>query len=167
MIEFVTTEYRSPIGSLHLVAAGERLCALVFAEHWNEHRARCASDGIAMVPVDDLPWITRRLDRYFAGETAALDDVEVTLSGTAFQQSVWTALRRIRAGETWSYGRLARALGLPTGAARAVGAANGANPVAIVVPCHRVIGETGALTGYAGGLARKRALLVHERALLA
>ena len=107
----------------------------------------------------------KALRRYFAGDFDALDAVEVDTGGTPFQQEVWRALRRIPAGSTWSYARLASEIGRPS-ATRAVAAANGANPVSIVVPCHRVIGSDGSLTGYGGGLPRKRWLLVHEGALL-
>lgn len=107
--------------------------------------------------------VRRALELYFAGELKALDAIEVRTGGTAFQRSVWTALRSIPVGETRSYGQLASAIGSPS-AVRAVGLANGANPVGLIVPCHRVIGANGALTGYAGGLERKRWLLAHERA---
>ncbi len=100
-------------------------------------------------------------DRYFAGELAAIDHHPVETGGTLFQREVWAALRRIPAGQTMSYGALAAQLGRPQ-AMRAVGLANGANPVSIVVPCHRVIGAGGALTGYGGGVDRKRWLLAHE-----
>ena len=98
---------------------------------------------------------------YFAGDLRALDGVAVKTGGTAFQRAVWQALRTIPAGETRSYGQLAAAIGAPT-AVRAVGLANGANPVGVIVPCHRVIGANGTLTGYAGGVERKRWLLAHE-----
>lgn len=98
---------------------------------------------------------------YFDGDLAAFDRVEVRTGGTDFQRSVWKALRDIPAGETRSYGQLAAAIGIPK-AVRAVGLANGANPVGVIVPCHRVIGSGGKLTGYAGGLERKRWLLAHE-----
>ncbi len=104
------------------------------------------------------------LDRYFAGDLAAIGDINVHTCGTEFQQTVWRALRTIPAGSTLSYSALAQNLGRAK-AVRAVGLANGANPIAIVVPCHRVIGANGSLTGYGGGLARKRWLLTHERAL--
>jgi methylated-DNA-[protein]-cysteine S-methyltransferase len=104
----------------------------------------------------------RALRAYFDGTMDALDDVPVATGGTAFQRDVWNALRTIPAGDTRSYGELAAKIGR-AGASRAVGAANGANPVAIVVPCHRVIGASGAITGYAGGVANKRWLLDHER----
>jgi methylated-DNA-[protein]-cysteine S-methyltransferase len=101
------------------------------------------------------------LERYFDGEITALDTIPVAFSGTPFQQKVWTALRGIAAGSTLSYGALAKRIGEPT-AVRAVGLANGRNPIGIVVPCHRVIGADGSLTGYGGGLHRKRWLLAHE-----
>ena len=102
---------------------------------------------------------------YFAGDFAALAGLAWATAGTDFQRMVWAALGQIPAGETSSYGALAARLGRPA-AVRAVGAANGANPLSIVVPCHRLLGANGALTGYAGGLARKRWLLRHEGALV-
>ena len=101
------------------------------------------------------------VERYFGGDVRALEGLTVTTRGTAFQRSVWKALRDIPAGETRSYGQLAAAIGAPK-AVRAAGLANGQNPVALIVPCHRVIGANGTLTGYAGGLERKRWLLGHE-----
>jgi O-6-methylguanine DNA methyltransferase len=98
---------------------------------------------------------------YFAGDLTALDRVPVKTNGTTFQKDVWSALRSIPAGETVSYGALAARIGRPR-AVRAVGLANGRNPVGVIVPCHRVIGANGTLTGYAGGVERKRALLAHE-----
>jgi len=106
------------------------------------------------------------LERYFGGDVHALDGLTVTTGGTDFQRSVWKALRAIPAGETRTYGQLAAAIGSPK-AVRAVGLANGRNPVALIVPCHRVIGANGTLTGYAGGLERKRWLLQHEGASVA
>lgn len=105
--------------------------------------------------------ITTALDAYFTGSLDSLLDIPVATGGTGFQREVWQALRQIPAGSTVSYGQLAQRMGRPS-ASRAVGLANGANPVAIVVPCHRVVGSNGALTGYAGGLERKRWLLDHE-----
>lgn len=102
------------------------------------------------------------LDAYFAGHLNALDGVETITGGTEFQRQVWRGLREIPPGATESYGALAVRLGR-AGASRAVGLANGGNPVAIIVPCHRVIGANGALTGYAGGMTRKTWLLDHER----
>jgi len=105
--------------------------------------------------------IAQAFDAYFEGELDALNGLEVATGGTDFQREVWKALRAIPAGAPTSYGKLAASLGAAK-ASRAVGAANGANPIAIVVPCHRVIGASGALTGYAGGLERKKWLLDHE-----
>lgn len=152
----------SPIGPLTLADRAGRLCVLHFGadtaeldatfERWypGEPRAR-----------QELPEHARMLQRYFAGETGVIDTVAVELNGTAFQKKVWTALRRIPSGITISYSELARRIGEPA-AIRAVGAANGANPVALIVPCHRVIGANGSLTGYGGGLERKQWLLAHE-----
>lgn len=101
------------------------------------------------------------LTRYFAGDLTAIDELKVAPTGTPFQRKVWAALREIPCGETRSYGDIARRIGDPK-AVRAVGTANGANPIAVVVPCHRVIGSNGSLTGYGGGLPRKKWLLAHE-----
>jgi methylated-DNA-[protein]-cysteine S-methyltransferase len=107
--------------------------------------------------------IRRAFEDYFAGDIRALERVPVATVGTAFQRKVWAALQGIPAGETRSYGQLAAQIGEPD-AARAVGLANGQNPIAIVIPCHRVIGADGSLTGFGGGLPRKRWLLTHEGA---
>ena len=103
-----------------------------------------------------------RVREYFNGDLHAFDGARLEPAGTPFQKAVWELVRKIPAGETRAYGELARALGRPT-ASRAIGAANGANPVCLAIPCHRVIGKSGALTGYAWGLERKRWLLDHER----
>ena len=105
--------------------------------------------------------IRSRLDAYFGGELTAVDALPVRTGGTAFQRSVWAALRTIPAGTTVSYGALGAMIGMPKGA-RAIGMANGSNPVAIIQPCHRVIGANGTLTGFGGGMHRKRWLLAHE-----
>jgi methylated-DNA-[protein]-cysteine S-methyltransferase len=110
------------------------------------------------------PQITQALADYFDGDLAALDTIEVATNGTAFQEAAWAALRAIPAGATRSYAQQAAAIGRPK-AVRAVGLANGSNPVGIVNPCHRVIGASGDLTGYGGGIERKRWLLEHEGAL--
>lgn len=106
--------------------------------------------------------VSAAISRYFDGELSAIDKLPVATGGTPFQRAVWQELRNIPCGTTTSYGELARRIGHPT-AVRAVGAANGDNPVAVVVPCHRVIGANGSLTGYGGGLERKRWLLDHEK----
>lgn len=116
----------------------------------------------ALVREDRSP-IRPAMEAYFAGELRALESIRWVALGTGFQQQVWAALCLIPMGQTWSYARLATEVGRPT-AVRAVGLANGSNPVALVVPCHRVIGANGSLTGYGGGLPRKRWLLAHEGA---
>jgi O-6-methylguanine DNA methyltransferase len=122
-------------------------------EHYGTYALR---DGAAP------PSVTRALTAYFDGDVEALNNVRVATSGTPFQRTVWKALREIPAGMTKSYGELAAHIGR-AGACRAVGAANGSNPIAIVVPCHRVIGANGSLTGFASGLPRKQWLLDHEK----
>ena len=112
--------------------------------------------------LDDPNGLTTAISNYFEGNLSAIDTLPVETGGTPFQQEVWRALRTIPCGTTTSYGKLAENIGRPT-AVRAVGLANGANPVSVVVPCHRVIGANGSLTGYGGGIERKRWLLDHER----
>jgi methylated-DNA-[protein]-cysteine S-methyltransferase len=116
---------------------------------------------VALVPQRDPFGYVTTLRRYFDGDIAAIDTIRVALAGTPFQTKVWKALRTIPGGTTLSYGALAARIGAPK-AVRAVGLANGSNPIALVVPCHRVIGSDGTLTGYGGGLPRKRWLLDHE-----
>ena len=154
----------SPIGTVLLVTdAAGTLRALDFADHEARMRRllRLQYGDVELCAGPDPVGIRDALLAYFGGDTQALSCVPVTTGGTVFQRSVWSALRAIPAGETRSYGAVAAALGKP-GAARAVGLANGANPVAIVVPCHRVIGADASLTGFGGGLHRKRWLLRHE-----
>jgi methylated-DNA-[protein]-cysteine S-methyltransferase len=157
----------TPAGAIVLVERGPHLVALVFEDHWKGMSEELAWRFGKFTFKENLQTesAASALRRYFAGDLAALDEVEVDTGGTAFQQLVWKALRRIPVGSTWSYARLAKEIGRPS-ATRAVAAANGANPVSIVIPCHRVIGSDGSLTGYGGGLPRKRWLLVHEGALL-
>lgn len=149
------TTMSSPVGMLTLVASDTGLVAILW-EHDRPGRVRLG-------PSVDLPChpilieARRQLDAYFGGSRAAFT-VPLDLRGTDFQKSVWTALLTIPHGETRSYGEIARAIGRP-GAARAVGAANGRNPISIIAPCHRVIGGSGGLTGFAGGLEAKRLLL--------
>lgn len=157
----------TPAGDVVLVERGGALVALVFENHWKGMSAELARrfGEFTFKENSHAGAAANALHRYFAGTLDALDDIRVETGGTPFQQSVWRALRRIPAGSTWSYARLASEIGRPS-ATRAVAAANGANPVSIVIPCHRVIGSDGSLTGYGGGLPRKRWLLVHEGALL-
>jgi methylated-DNA-[protein]-cysteine S-methyltransferase len=161
------TTLATPAGAVVLVERGAALVALVFEDHWKGMRAELARRfrEFTFKENSQAGAAAKALQRYFGGDFGALDALEVDTGGTPFQQSVWRALRRIPAGSTWSYARLASEIGRPS-ATRAVAAANGANPVSIVIPCHRVIGSDGSLTGYGGGLPRKRWLLVHEGALL-
>jgi methylated-DNA-[protein]-cysteine S-methyltransferase len=137
---------------------------------WADHEARMqrllqrhyGEDGFILEPAKNPSGLSDTLSRYFAGDVTAIDNVRVATAGTAFQREVWRALRDIPVGTTWSYAELARKIGRPK-AVRAVGLANGSNPIGIVVPCHRVIGANGSLTGYGGGMERKRWLLDHER----
>jgi methylated-DNA-[protein]-cysteine S-methyltransferase len=160
-------EFRSPIGTIVLAARERALCALVFAEGWPRMRARLERrfGDVTFHPADDPARARTALAAYFAGDIGALEGVAVDGGGTPFQRLVWDALRRIAPGASVSYQTLAGTIGRPA-AVRAVGAANGANPVGLVVPCHRVIGADGSLTGYAGGVERKRWLLAHEAAVV-
>lgn len=142
----------SPIGPLRLVAQDGALVAIDFTPFITEAGGELAGGD----PL--LARVVTELGQYFAGERTEFD-VPLAPVGTEFQQRVWTRLRSIPYGQTATYGQIARDLGMPVGAARAVGLANGRNPIPIVIPCHRVIGADGTLTGYAGGLDRKRTLL--------
>ena len=154
----------TPVGELLLVTDGEgAVRALDFADYEDRMTRLLARHAPGASPkAGRAPEPVRAaVEAYFAGDVHALDGLTVTIGGTDFQRSVWKALRAIPAGETRTYGQLAAAIGSPK-AVRAVGLANGRNPVGLIVPCHRVIGANGTLTGYAGGLARKRWLLAHE-----
>ena len=146
----------SPVGPLTLVATGGLLSGL----YMDEQRHRPAEELFGERDDSLLPEVSEQLDEYFANMRTTFD-LPLTLLGTPFQVEVWTALQEIRYGETTTYGELAVHLGKPQ-AARAVGLANGKNPISIIVPCHRVVGANGNLTGYGGGLPRKRHLLAHE-----
>jgi methylated-DNA-[protein]-cysteine S-methyltransferase len=154
----------TPVGNLFLVWEGDRLRALDFGDYEDRfHRLLKVHYGKHRLMEARAPEPIRgALASYFQGEITAIDRVPVQTNGTPFQLQVWKALREIPAGETISYGQLAARIGNPN-ASRAVGLANGSNPIGIVVPCHRVIGANGKLTGYGGGLDRKRWLLEHER----
>ena len=163
---FTLDRIASPVGEVLLVVddAGA-VRALDFADY-EARMLRLLQrhyGPVALTPGRAPEGVRAALDAYFGGDARALDGLEVKTGGTEFQRSVWAALRAIPAGETRSYGQLAAAIGKPT-AVRAVGLANGANPVGVIVPCHRVVGANGTLTGYAGGLERKRWLLAHEGA---
>ena len=165
---FVRSRISTPIGTMLVVTdAREHLRAL----DWEDYEARMLRllrvhyrpHRVVLVDGEAPLAVRRPLEAYFEGELGAIVSLRVETGGTVFQRDVWAALRAIPAGETLSYGALAVKIARPT-AVRAVGAANGANPVGVVVPCHRVIGANASLTGYAGGIERKRWLLSHEGA---
>jgi O-6-methylguanine DNA methyltransferase len=165
-MKLLLERFISPIGVILVVSDGDSvLRALDFVDYEARmHRllrlhygTYTLSDGPGPVAV------TRALAAYFGGDLGSFEELPVETGGTTFQRSVWKALRSIPPGTTMSYGQLAAGLGRPA-ACRAVGLANGSNPIAIVVPCHRVIGANGSLTGYGGGISRKRWLLDHENA---
>ncbi len=154
----IFTTIPSPVGALKLVASDAGLVAILW-ENDRDGRVRLG----AMNEMPDHPVLAeaaRQLEDYFAGRRTAFD-LPLDFRGSAFQKQVWAALLTIPFGETRSYGQIARQIGRPS-ASRAVGAANGRNPISIVAPCHRVIGTGGALTGFAGGLEAKAFLLAHE-----
>jgi methylated-DNA-[protein]-cysteine S-methyltransferase len=157
----VLSDYASPLGRMILAAVGDRLLGVWFDDQAHlPDLSACASDP-------DHPLLQRtalQLTQYFAAQRRTFDLPLASVAGTPFQQAVWRALRDIPFGSTSSYGELAARIGNPA-AVRAVGAAVGRNPLSIIVPCHRVIGASGSLTGYAGGLHRKTALLKLEGAL--
>jgi len=156
----------TPIGELIVVADED---GHLRAVDWTEHEARMrqllrlhyGEGGFTLEPSRDPGGLTATMRSYFEGRLDVIDTLPTRTAGTAFQREVWTALRGIPCGVTITYSELARRIGRPA-AVRAVGLANGANPVGIVVPCHRVVGANGSLTGYGGGIERKRWLLAHE-----
>lgn len=156
----------TPIGDMLILTDAEGLVRVV---DWHDHedrmksllRTRYGAGGVAIHPRGARSGAARTIEAYFAGDLAALDRIAVATTGTPFQQAVWRALRTIPAGTTTTYSALALLAGRPK-AIRAAGHANGANPIGVVVPCHRAIGTDGTLTGYGGGLHRKRWLLAHE-----
>ena len=171
------TTTHTPVGPLRLVATDGALTAVDFLGEMptGDRESRSVARFAARAGgrplgdrVDDDPLLedaAAQLAAYFRGELTEFD-LPVVLTGSDFQQRVWAQLRLIPYGEVWSYGQLALRLGLPAGAARAVGLANGRNPVPVVVPCHRVVGASGRLTGYGGGLERKDQLLRLEQQVL-
>lgn len=167
MHTFSLERVETPTGPMLIVTDDEqRLRAL----DWEDHEARMmkllsryyGAKAVRLCEAARPSAVSRSLAAYFDGELEAITNLLIATNGSDFQRTVWDALRRIPAGHSISYGALAAWIGRPT-AARAVGLANGANPIAIVVPCHRVIGADASLTGYGGGLDRKRWLLAHER----
>lgn len=158
--------WRSPIGELTLAMEGERLAALAFTDSWERVAAHLARHGRPVPPDASISAppaaLAERLAAYCDGAIDALDALPTDPAGTEFQRRVWAALKRVPPGRTITYGELARAAGAP-GAARAAGAAAAANPIWLVIPCHRAVGAGGRLSGYAGGPGRKRWLLAHEQ----
>ena len=154
---------KSPIGDIVLACNGDALCALEFIDAEKRMVAwlRRRFGEFERVDAADPGGVCTRIGNYLLGDLDALDDIVVDGGGTTFQRKVWKGLRRIAAGKIVSYQGLAQRLGMPT-SVRAVARANALNPISIVVPCHRVIGSDGSLTGYGGGLPRKRWLLEHE-----
>jgi methylated-DNA-[protein]-cysteine S-methyltransferase len=158
-------QWPSPVAELLFTTDhAQRLRSLDFLDH--EHRMSRLLQRhygrIELRPAHAPRSLTDRFEAYFAGDLDALESISCATNGTAFQEKVWNALRSVSPGTTTSYGQIATSIGA-AGSARAVGAANGANPIGIVVPCHRVIGKSGTLTGYGGGIERKRWLLEHEQ----
>jgi methylated-DNA-[protein]-cysteine S-methyltransferase len=163
---FFIERFATPTGKMLLLTdQRERLRALDWEDHEDRMQRLLARHYGGPAERLEAPRraskARRAVEAYFAGQLAALEALEVQTGGTQFQREVWAALRAIPRGETTSYGRLAATIGRPK-AVRAVGLANGANPIALVVPCHRVIGADTSLTGYGGGIERKRWLLEHE-----
>lgn len=153
------TYFDSPVEPILLTSDGTALTGLFMAEH--KHGPEIGGDWQQEDHTTPFPETRQQLTAYFAGQRTTFD-LPLALRGTQFQQRVWTALTGIPYGQTVSYGELAQRLGQPN-ASRAVGLANGRNPISIIVPCHRVIGANGKLTGYGGGIGRKEALLALER----
>jgi methylated-DNA-[protein]-cysteine S-methyltransferase len=159
---------QTPIGELLIVADESGKLRTI---DWTDHEARMrvlldrayGKDGYRLKPARDPGGLTKAMRAYFKGDIAAIESLPVEAPGTPFQKSVWRELRKVGKGKTISYAELARRIGKPK-AVRAAGLANGQNPISIVVPCHRVIGSDGTLTGYGGGLPRKQWLLQHEGA---
>jgi methylated-DNA-[protein]-cysteine S-methyltransferase len=164
---FFTETFATPTGPMLLVTdADDNVRALDWEDHTDRlnHLMRLY-EGPVRLEARPAPSPTRRaMEAYFAGDLRAIDALPAKTGGTSFQREVWAALRTIPTGQTTTYGRLATRLGRPK-AMRAVGMANGANPISIIVPCHRVIGADSSLTGYGGGIERKRWLLRHEGAV--
>ena len=162
--KFFIDKMKTPLGAAILIADGNGAlrmhCWEQQPEDWRKLFDRRYGDG-ELIACSDRFGHVAALKRYFDGDISALDTIPVAFAGTSFQTKVWNALRTIPGGTTLSYGALAKRIGEPK-AVRAVGLANGSNPIGVVVPCHRVIGSDGSLTGYGGGLSRKRWLLEHE-----
>jgi methylated-DNA-[protein]-cysteine S-methyltransferase len=165
-LKFLTDRFDTPIGEMIIVADHD---GNLRAVEWTDHEERLQKslrlhygrNGFKLEPSHNPSGLSDVMKRYFEGELSAITELPVRTAGTPFQREVWRALREIPHGTTVSYGKLAKQIGRPN-AVRAVGLANGSNPIGVVVPCHRVIGSNGSLTGYGGGIERKRWLLEHE-----
>jgi methylated-DNA-[protein]-cysteine S-methyltransferase len=168
LLKLLQHQIDTPIGEMLIVADHE---GNLRAVDWTDHETRMrrflrlhyGEDGFTLEPSHRSSSLTSAIQSYFAGDLIAIDTLPVRTNGTPFQREVWHALREIPCGTTISYGQLAERIGRPS-AVRAVGLANGSNPIGVIVPCHRVIGANGSLTGYGGGIERKRWLLNHEAA---
>jgi methylated-DNA-[protein]-cysteine S-methyltransferase len=164
--EFLIDRLPTPAGEMIVIADAEANLRVI---DWTEHEDRMkilldrqyGRGTYTLKPARDPGGLTSAMRRYFKGDLSVIEKLPTKTAGTPFQRSVWKALRKIKCGSTISYAELARRIGKPK-AVRAVGLANGQNPVSVVVPCHRVIGSNGSLTGYGGGLPRKKWLLEHE-----
>jgi len=167
ILQLLFDRIETPIGEMLIVADCD---GYLRAVDWTDHETRMrrllrlhyGEDGFRLEPGHNPSRLTDAVRNYFAGDLSAIDRLPVETAGTPFQREVWRALREIACGTTLSYAKLAERIGRPT-AVRAVGLANGSNPIGVVVPCHRVIGTNGSLIGYGGGIERKRWLLEHER----
>jgi methylated-DNA-[protein]-cysteine S-methyltransferase len=166
ILRLLMDRIETPIGEMLIVADHDGNLRSV---DWTDHEARMrrllrlhyGEGGFELEAARNRGRLTDAIGSYFAGELKAIDTLPVKTAGTPFQRQVWRALRQIACGATLSYAQLAERIGRPT-AVRAVGLANGSNPIGVVVPCHRVVGANGSLTGYGGGIERKRWLLKHE-----
>jgi methylated-DNA-[protein]-cysteine S-methyltransferase len=167
VLQLLLDRIDTPIGKMLMVTDRD---GNLRAVDWTDHEARMrrllrlhyGENRFRLEPTQNPNGPTDAIGRYFAGELAAIDPLPVQTGGTPFQREVWRALREIPYGTTISYAQLAERIDRPA-AVRAVGLANGSNPVGVVIPCHRVIGSDGSLTGYGGGIERKRWLLEHEK----
>jgi methylated-DNA-[protein]-cysteine S-methyltransferase len=165
-LQLIIDRFETPIGEMIIVADHD---GNLRAVDWTDHdprihrflRLHYGENGFTLEAGNNPHGLVDKITRYFAGELSVLDTLPTATAGTEFQRAVWRALRAIPCGTTTTYGKLAQQICKPA-AVRAVGLANGSNPIGVIVPCHRVIGANGSLTGYGGGLDRKRWLLEHE-----
>jgi methylated-DNA-[protein]-cysteine S-methyltransferase len=165
-LELLIDRIDTPIGEMVIIADHDGNLRVI---DWTDHEPRMlkslqlhyGKDKFKLTPAHNPDGLSQAIRNYFAGDLTAIDNLPTKTNGTSFQTQVWQALREIPCGTTVSYANLATRIGRPT-AVRAVGLANGSNPIGVIVPCHRVIGSNGSLTGYGGGLSRKQWLLEHE-----